>query len=127
MPHHHRAAPHRPVLGVTRAVVHVAELDGEVVGCTLWSRTSPPLDSQHGLYLEDLYVRPNARSTGLGRALLATLAAECVQQGYTRLQWWVLDWNEPAIGLYESYGAAPMDDWTVFRLSGAALHRLAET
>jgi len=104
---------------------HVAELDGEVAGCGLWFKNFSTWDGEHGIYLEDLYVRPSARGSGLGRALLAALAEECVRQGYTRLQWWVLNWNEPAIGFYESLGAVPMNEWTVFRVSNAALNRLA--
>lgn len=106
---------------------HVAELDGEVVGCALWFKNFSTWDGEHGLYLEDLYVRRTARGSGLGKALLAALAEECVRQGYTRLQWWVLDWNEPAIGFYKSLGAVPMDEWTVMRVVGSALNRLAET
>ena len=104
---------------------HVAELDGEVAGCGLWFKNFSTWDGEHGIYLEDLYVRPSARGSGLGKALLAALAEECVRQGYTRLQWWVLNWNEPAIGFYESLGAVPMNEWTVFRVSNAALNRLA--
>jgi GNAT superfamily N-acetyltransferase len=106
---------------------HVAELDGEVVGCALWFKNFSTWDGQHGIYLEDLYVRPGARGTGLGKALLVALAEECVRQGYTRLQWWVLNWNEPAIGFYKSLGAIPMDEWTVYRVNGAALNQLART
>ena len=76
----------------------------------------------HGIYLEDLFVRPRYRGHGLGRALLARLAAECVERGYARLEWSVLDWNDPAIGFYRTLGAAPMDEWTTFRLDGAAPH-----
>ncbi len=83
------------------------------------------LDGVHGLYLEDLYVRPQHRGGGLGRALLAELAAECVRHGYSRLQWWVLNWNTPSIDFYRSLGAVPMDEWTVFRLTGEALSALA--
>jgi GNAT superfamily N-acetyltransferase len=104
---------------------HVAELDGEVVGCALWFKNFSTWDGEHGIYLEDLYVRPSARGSGLGKALLAALAEECVRRGYTRLQWWVLNWNEPAIGFYKSLGAVPMDEWTVFRISGPALNQLA--
>jgi GNAT superfamily N-acetyltransferase len=71
-------------------------------------------------------VRPSTRGEGLGRALLAALAEECVRRGYTRLQWWVLNWNDPAIGFYKALGAEPMDAWTVFRLSDKALSGLAE-
>lgn len=106
---------------------HVAELDGDVVGVALWFLNFSTWDGEHGIYLEDLYVRPIARGEGLGRAMLAALAEECVRQGYTRLQWWVLDWNEPAIGFYESLGAGPMDEWTVYRISGTALRQLAGT
>lgn len=105
---------------------HVAELESEVVGCALWFLNFSTWDGVHGIYLEDLYVRPAARGTGLGRALLVTLAQECVRRGYTRLQWWVLSWN-PAIGFYTSLGAEPMDEWTVFRISGSALNQLART
>ena len=79
----------------------------------------------HGIYLEDRDVRPSARGSGLGKALLVALSDECVRQGYTRLQWWVLNWNEPAIGFYKALGAVPMDEWTVMRVSGDALGRLA--
>ncbi len=106
---------------------HVAELDGEVVGIALWFLNFSTWDGEHGIYLEDLYIHQSARGSGLGKALLAALAEECVRHGYTRLQWWVLDWNEPAIGFYESLGAIPMDEWTVMRVSGAALDRLAGT
>ncbi|HET9143632.1 GNAT family N-acetyltransferase [Actinophytocola sp.] len=118
----------RALFGPTPAVfAHVAELDGEVVGCALWFLNFSTWDGVHGVYLEDLYVRPSARGSGLGKALLAALAEECVQQGYTRLQWWVLDWNEPAIGFYKTLGAVPMDEWTVIRVSGPALDRLAKS
>lgn len=106
---------------------HVAELDGEVVGCALWFLNYSTWDGVHGIYLEDLYVRPAARGSGLGKAMLTALADECVREGYTRLQWWVLNWNEPAIGFYHSIDAIPMDEWTVFRVSGEALDRLAST
>jgi GNAT superfamily N-acetyltransferase len=104
---------------------HVAEVDAEVVGCALWFLNFSTWDGVHGIYLEDLFVRPSARGSGLGKALLTALAQECVRHGYSRLQWWVLDWNDPAIGFYTSLGAVPMDESTVFRLSGDALPRLA--
>jgi GNAT superfamily N-acetyltransferase len=103
---------------------HVAEVDGEVVGCALWFLNFSTWDGEHGIYLEDLYVRQSQRGGGLGRALLTALAEECVARGYTRLQWWVLDWNTPAIGFYKTLGAVPMDEWTVMRVSGEALRRL---
>ncbi len=79
----------------------------------------------HGIYLEDLYVRPQFRGQGFGKALLATLAKECVEKGYGRFEWWVLDWNEPALEVYRSIGAVPMEEWTVQRVTGQALHDLA--
>ncbi|HEV2780983.1 MAG TPA: GNAT family N-acetyltransferase [Actinophytocola sp.] len=119
---------HRALFSQSPALyAHVAELDGEVVGCAVWFLNFSTFDGEHGIYLEDLFVRPSARGAGLGRALLEALAEECVRRGYTRLQWWVLDWNEPAIGFYKSLGAVPMDEWTVMRVSGAALNRLAGT
>lgn len=78
-----------------------------------------------GIYLEDLYVRPEHRGSGIGRAMLAHLARLAVQRGCGRLEWWVLDWNNPAIGFYRKLGAASMDDWTVYRLTGEPLERLA--
>jgi GNAT superfamily N-acetyltransferase len=103
---------------------HVAEIDGAVVGCALWFLNFSTWHGVHGIYLEDLYVQPQHRGGGLGRALLAALAEECVERGYTRLQWWVLNWN-PAIDFYTALGAAPMDEWTVYRLTGDALAELA--
>jgi GNAT superfamily N-acetyltransferase len=103
---------------------HVAEVDGEVVGCALWFLNFSTWHGVHGIYLEDLYVKPEHRGSGLGRALLSALAEECVERGYSRLQWWVLNWN-PAVGFYTSLGAVPMDEWTVFRLDGTALEDAA--
>ncbi|CCH34798.1 GNAT family N-acetyltransferase [Actinosynnema sp. NPDC047251] len=103
---------------------HVAEVDGQVVGMALWFLNFSTWRGVHGLYLEDLYVRPDQRGGGLGKALLRALAQECVARGYARFEWSVLDWNEPAIGFYRSLGAVPMDEWTVFRLSGEALAAL---
>ncbi len=117
---------HKALFGSDPAVfAHVAELDGDVVGCALWFKNFSTWDGVHGIYLEDLYVRPSARGSGLGKALLVALADECVRQGYTRLQWSVLNWNEPAIGFYHSLGAVPLDEWTTYRVSGAALEKLA--
>ena len=103
---------------------HVAEHEGSVAGFALWFLNYSTWLGRHGIYLEDLYVTPAVRGTGLGRALLAELARICVQRGYGRLEWWVLDWNAPARGFYESLGAAAMDEWTVYRLTGPALHAL---
>ena len=104
---------------------HVAELDGAVVGFALWYRTFSTWQGKPGLWLEDLFVRPEARGTGLGRALLVELARTAVARGWTRFEWWVLDWNEPAQGFYRSLGAHPEDEWTVWRVEGEALRALA--
>ncbi len=108
---------------------HVAEVAGEdgrraVVGCALWFLNFSTWRGVHGLYLEDLYVQPAHRGAGIGRALLARLAGVCAERGLARLEWAVLDWNEPSIGFYRSLGAVTMDEWTVFRLDGAALEKL---
>jgi GNAT superfamily N-acetyltransferase len=106
---------------------HVAEEDGEVAGFALWYLSYSTWTGQHGIYLEDLYVRPERRGTGHGKALLAELARICVERGYRRLEWSVLDWNTPALGFYASLGAVAMDGWTVHRLTGPALRDLAAT
>ncbi len=99
--------------------------DGEVVGFALWYVTFSTWKGLPGLWLEDLFVRPGARGRGLGKALLQELAAVCVQRGYPRFEWWVLDWNAPSIGFYRSLGAVPQDEWTTFRVDGQALLALA--
>jgi GNAT superfamily N-acetyltransferase len=105
-----------------RVFAHIAEDDaGDVVGFALWFLNFSTWTGVHGIYLEDLYVRPPARGAGYGKALLAQLARICVERGYTRLEWSVLDWNAPAIAVYRSQGAVPMDEWTVHRLAGDAL------
>lgn len=103
---------------------HVAEVDGEVVGCALWFLNFSTWRGVHGIYLEDLYVRPVRRGMGLGRALLARLAQVCAERGYGRLEWSVLDWNAPSIAFYRSLGAVPLDEWTTFRLDGPGLAAL---
>jgi len=106
---------------------HVAENEqGDIVGFALWFLNFSTWTGVPGIYLEDLYVRPAARGTGYGKALLAQLARICVERGYARLEWSVLDWNEPAIAVYRSQGAVPMDEWTVNRLTGDALAAMAE-
>ncbi|TFV92448.1 GNAT family N-acetyltransferase [Blastococcus sp. CT_GayMR20] len=110
---------------------HVATADdgvhpGEVVGIALWFLNFSTWRGTHGIYLEDLYVSPGHRGTGLGRELLRTLAAVCVERGYSRLEWSVLDWNAPSIDFYKAAGAVPMDDWTVFRLTDEALSTFAD-
>lgn len=105
---------------------HVAEVGGEVVGMAIWFLNYSTWLGTHGIYLEDLYVKPEHRGTGVGKALLKKLAQVCVENGYSRFQWWVLDWNEPAIEFYRSHGAVAMDEWVVYRLSGEALHNFAQ-
>jgi GNAT superfamily N-acetyltransferase len=117
---------HRALFGPRPALfAHVAEAGGEPVGYAIWFLNYSTWTGTHGIYLEDLYVRPAHRGSGLGRDLLAELARICVERGYHRLQWWVLDWNEPARGFYASLGAAAMDEWTVYRVDGPALASLA--
>jgi GNAT superfamily N-acetyltransferase len=108
-----------------KVFAHVAENDaGVVVGTAVWFLTFSTWDGVHGIYLEDLYVTPEQRGTGLGFALLVELARECVRNGYTRLQWAVLDWNTPSIEFYDRLGAKPLDEWITYRLSGDALAEL---
>jgi GNAT superfamily N-acetyltransferase len=97
------------------------------VGCAVWFRSFSTWRGVPGIYLEDLFVRPAHRGSGLGKALLAELAAVCAERGYARLEWQVLDWNEPSIGFYRSLGAVPMEEWTTFRLDGEALTAFAKT
>ncbi|GAA1875757.1 GNAT family N-acetyltransferase [Pseudonocardia ailaonensis] len=103
---------------------HVAELDGRIVGCALWFLNFSTWEGVHGIWLEDLYVQPALRGSGLGTELLTALAVECRERGYARLEWSVLDWNAPSIAFYRSLGATGMDEWTTFRLTGAALAEL---
>ena len=102
------------------------QVDGEarIAGMALWFLNYSTWQGKHGIYLEDLFVRPEYRGRGYGKALLKHLAGICIKNGYGRLQWWVLDWNTPAIDFYKSIGAEPMDEWTVFRVSGKALKEL---
>lgn len=108
------------------AFAHVAEEDGRVGAMALWFRNFSTWDGVAGIYLEDLFVRPAFRRRGLARALLSELAAECVSQGYTRLQWAVLNWNVNAIALYDAVGGKPQSEWTTYRVSGAELAALAQ-
>lgn len=103
----------------------IAEWNGEPVGFAVWFLNFSTFSGRHGIYLEDLYVRPSHRGKGLGKALLVYLAKECVDNGWSRLQWTVLDWNAPSIAFYKSLGAVMLDDWTLCRVSGPALTRLA--
>jgi GNAT superfamily N-acetyltransferase len=107
------------------AEVVIGDVDGEAQGFALFFHNFSTFEGKPGVYLEDLYVRPAARGGGLGKALLRHLAALAVERDCARLEWWVLDWNAPAIGFYEKLGARPMDEWTVMRVDGAALAALA--
>jgi len=109
-----------------RVFADIAEWEGEPAGFALWFYNFSTFRGRHGIYLEDLFVRPELRSKGGGRALLRHLARRCMTEGLARLEWWVLDWNEPALKVYRSIGAMPMDEWTVQRVTGEALQRLAE-
>ena len=96
-----------------------------MVGFALWFYTFSTFRGRHGIYLEDLFVRPEARRAGAGRALLRHLARRCVDEGLGRFEWSVLDWNEPAIAFYHAQGARLLVDWTMCRVDGAALEALA--
>lgn len=105
---------------------HVAEIDDAVVGMAIWFVSYSTWTGRHGLYLEDLFVQPSARGHGAGRALLAELARVAAARQYSRVEWAVLDWNEPAIGFYRRLGALPQDEWTVYRLSEPGISALTE-
>ena len=107
------------------ACCHIADVDGDIAAMALWFRNFSTWDGVPGIHLEDLFVRERFRRRGLARAMLATLAGECVRRGYTRLSWAVLDWNTDAIALYEDVGAVPMREWITYRVSGAGLAALA--
>ena len=104
---------------------HVVEGGGQIVAIAVWFLNYSTWTGRHGIYLEDLFVRESERGRGYGKALLKALAQVCVQRGYSRFEWSVLDWNEPSIGFYRSIGAIGMDEWTAQRLSGDALTRFA--
>jgi GNAT superfamily N-acetyltransferase len=107
-----------------RVFADIAEWQGEGAGFALWFYNFSTFRGCHGLYLEDLFVRPALRGHGIGKALLQGLARRCLAEGLARLEWSVLDWNEPSIGFYKSLGAVAKDEWTVYRLSGESLARL---
>ena len=107
------------------AEVLIGEVDGEPLGFALFFHNFSTFEGRPGIYLEDLFVRPETRGRGLGKALLVELARIALKRGCARLEWWVLDWNEPSIGFYKSLGARPMDEWTVMRVDGTALAELA--
>ena len=108
------------------AEVIIGEVDGTAQGFALFFHNFSTFEGRPGVYLEDLFVRPAARGSGLGKAMLAELARIAVERDCARLEWSVLDWNEPAIGFYKALGAKPMDEWTVFRVDGTALVTLAQ-
>ena len=104
----------------------IAEWQGEACGFAIWFHNFSTFSGRPGIYLEDLFVRPAQRGNGIGKALLAHLAKQCVANGWGRLQWAVLDWNTPSIEFYKSLGAVMMNEWTICRVDGAALAALAE-
>jgi GNAT superfamily N-acetyltransferase len=109
-----------------RVFCDIAEWEGAPVGFAVWFYTYSTFSGRHGIWLEDLFVREAQRGRGIGKALMAGLARRCVDEGLTRLAWWVLNWNEPSRVFYRSLGAKAQDEWTVKRLDGAALAALAK-
>ena len=109
-----------------RLFCDIACWNGEPAGFAVWFINFSTFSGRHGVYLEDLFVRPALRGKGIGKALLVHLAGECVANGWSRLQWAVLDWNTPSIEFYKSLGAEMMDEWTICRVTGPALNSLAE-
>lgn len=107
-----------------RAFCEIAEWNGKPAGFALWFYNYSTFRGRHGLYLEDLFVDPDFRGKGIGKALLVHLAKRCADEGLGRFEWWVLDWNTPSIEFYKSQGAAMMDEWTVCRVDGEALKAL---
>jgi GNAT superfamily N-acetyltransferase len=103
----------------------IVEVEGHIAGFAIWFLNYSTWQGKHGIYLEDLYIRPKFRGQGWGKKLLKDLASKCVENGWGRFQWWVLDWNEPAIEFYRSLGAVAMDEWTVYRVGDSALLNLA--
>lgn len=114
-----------PESGSPTVWAHVAEHDGQVVGIAVWFLTFSTWTGGNGVWLEDLFVRPDHRGAGLGRALMAAVAAVCAERGYARMEWTVLDWNQPALEVYRHLGAEPLQEWTTHRLTGTALRDLA--
>ena len=108
-----------------KAFAHVVVREGRVVGIAIWFLTYSTWTGRHGVWLEDLHVDESQRGRGYGKALIAALANVCVERGYSRLEWTVLDWNAPAIAFYRSLAAVPMSEWTTQRLAGEELTRLA--
>ena len=104
----------------------IAEWNGEPVGFAVWFLIFSTFRGRHGLYLEDIFVRPRFRGRGIGKALMARLARRCIDEGYARFEWTVLDWNAPSIAFYRSIGARVMDEWKICRLDGEALAAFAQ-
>lgn len=104
----------------------LVEVEGEIAGMAIWFLNYSTWQGIHGIYLEDLFIKPEFRGRGYGKALIIYLARLCKERGYGRFQWWVLDWNSPAIEFYRSLGAEAMSEWTVYRVSGEPLQRLGE-
>lgn len=109
-----------------RVFCDLVEVDGDIAGMAIWFLNYSTWQGKHGIYLEDLFIKPKYRGRGFGKALLQHLARVCEEKGYGRFQWWVLDWNSPAIEFYRSLGAVAMDEWTVYRVSGPALKELGK-
>ena len=109
-----------------RVFCDLVEIDGDIAGMAIWFLNYSTWQGKHGIYLEDLFIKPEYRGKGFGKALLQHLAKICDERGYGRFQWWVLDWNSPAIEFYRNLGAVAMDEWTVFRVSGPALKELGK-
>jgi diamine N-acetyltransferase len=108
-----------------RLFCDIAEWEGEAVGFALWFLNFSTFRGRHGLYLEDIFVRPALRGKGIGKALMRHLARRCVEGNFARFEWTVLEWNKPSIEFYRSIGANVLDDWRVCRMSGEALARFA--
>ena len=108
-----------------RLFCDIAEWNGEPAGFSVWFLNFSTFRGRHGIYVEDLFVRPAFRAKGIGKALMARLAKRCVDEGWTRFEWAVLDWNAPSIAFYKSIGAQVMDEWRICRLSGQALQAFA--
>jgi GNAT superfamily N-acetyltransferase len=127
---HEVAATERNIAAVLfaaepRVFCDIAEWDGEPVGFALWFLNFSTFRGRHGIYLEDIFVRPAFRQKGIGKALLKRLAARCIDNGWARFEWAVLNWNEPSIQFYRSIGAQVMEQWKICRLSGEALDKFA--
>jgi GNAT superfamily N-acetyltransferase len=108
-----------------RLFCDIAEWNGEAAGFAIWFLNFSTFRGRHGIYLEDIFVRPEHRGRGIGKALMTRLAQRCVEDGYARIEWAVLDWNAPSIAFYRSIGASVMDNWKICRLTGKALHDFA--